>query len=595
MELDTGLKMPSERKGYPWFFFFRIARLALIVFLPTLFLMLFFYRSSYKEGLINQMTIQIKENLQTTKFTVENGKMDWMLWCKNLVPDPDARYSLINREGLILCDSEQSKINKPVNDKTEIEASFDHGFETAIRKSDFFNTQSVFAAIKLNENLVLRKVTPISSMRDNMGRFDRILFFRIVPFGLLSYLIFLLFFYQATRPLGAILAKVEKYKEDIPFNQSINLHYKKNEWAQVEEALNKADQRIKDQVSQVKSENDKIAAILESIYDDIIAIDNFETVLFYNSNFKKNFMREKNVGEILPKLWHTFNDEETLEAFRKVLKDGNTISLKGLNFLSYLRPESYCDLTVTPLKNPEGKITGALGVLYDVTDFKLTEQMRVDFVANVSHEIRTPLTSIKGYTQIIQNNSDRIPVELHAFLEKILSNTERMISLFSDLLNLSVIESKNSIRFEELSLTNLIETVSENIKTNYSHKIIKIEHNLSLETIKGDQRLMEQVISNLVDNACKYSGENTSVKITSFKKNNRGYIVIADNGPGISKEHLLRIFERFYRVDSSREASRGTGLGLSIVKHIITKHGGKIWAESEDSKGTTFIIELPIT
>jgi signal transduction histidine kinase len=83
------------------------------------------------------------------------------------------------------------------------------------------------------------------------------------------------------------------------------------------------------------------------------------------------------------------------------------------------------------------------------------------------------------------------------------------------------------------------------------------------------------------------------VKITSFKENGHGYVVIADNGPGISKEHLQRIFERFYRVDSSREASRGTGLGLSIVKHIITKHGGKIWAESQDSKGTTFVIELP--
>jgi signal transduction histidine kinase len=179
-------------------------------------------------------------------------------------------------------------------------------------------------------------------------------------------------------------------------------------------------------------------------------------------------------------------------------------------------------------------------------------------------------------------------------MDKILSNTERMISLFSDLLHLSVIESKNSLKFDELSLGALIEAVSENIKTNYSHKKVEIEQDLKLDTINGDQRLMEQVISNLVDNACKYSGENTSVKITSFKKEKLGYIVIADNGPGISKEHLQRIFERFYRVDSSREASRGTGLGLSIVKHIITKHGGKIWAESEASKGTTFIIELPI-
>ena len=110
----------------------------------------------------------------------------------------------------------------------------------------------------------------------------------------------------------------------------------------------------------------------------------------------------------------------------------------------------------------------------------------------------------------------------------------------------------------------------------------------------GDDRLMEQVISNLVDNACKYSGDTISINISTFAKGNKGYISIADDGPGISKEHIQRIFERFYRVDSSRETTRGTGLGLSIVKHIISKHGGKIWAESEETHGTKFVIELPL-
>ena len=253
--------MLSDR-GYPWFFFLKIARLALIVFLPTLFVMLFFYRSSYKEGLVSQMTIQIKENLKTTKFTVENGKMDWLNWCGNLPPDPDARYSLINRDGKIICDSDKSKIQTIVKDRTEVDGSFENNFESSLRHSDFFKAQAVFASLKLSQDIALRKVVPISSMRDDMGKFDGVLFFRIVPFAALSYLLFLIFFYQATRPLGSILAKVEKYKEEIPFKETIGLRGLKNEWAQVEQALNKADQKIRDQVSQVRSENDKIAAIL---------------------------------------------------------------------------------------------------------------------------------------------------------------------------------------------------------------------------------------------------------------------------------------------------------------------------------------------
>src|SRR5690606_29972057 len=120
--------------------------------------------------------------------------------------------------------------------------------------------------------------------------------------------------------------------------------------------------------------------------------------LFYNSKFKNSFMKERQSQEILPKIWHTIRDERVLEIFRDVLKNGETESLKGLRSISPANPDRYFDLKVTPLRNADGKITGALGVFYDVTEFKLTEQMRVDFVANVSHEIRTPLTSIKGYS-----------------------------------------------------------------------------------------------------------------------------------------------------------------------------------------------------
>lgn len=453
--------------------------------------------------------------------------------------------------------------------------------------------EHISATLKLDDDLILKKVIAIKSLRDNMDRFDRVLFLRIVPFAFFSYCVFLFFFYWQTRPLGIILSKVEKFKDDIPFTKSLELLYERDEWRSIEEALNKADIRLQKQVEEARQENSKNTAILEGINDAIIAVDRFESILFYNSKFQKNFIRRREGQEIHKKIWHIFPDE-VLEAFRVVLSTGESKSLKAMNFPDSLNPGRFFDLSITPLTSSTG-INGALGVFYDVTDFKLTEQMRVDFVANVSHEIRTPLTSIKGFTQILQTQSKKIDPELHPFLDKIISNTERMISLFNDLLSLSVIESRNQLRFEEFSLFDIVDAVEGNITASYPSKKIIFKNQLDHEYVIGDFRLIEQVVLNLCDNACKYSGDEVTINISSFKNNGKACLVIKDNGPGISKEHLTRIFERFYRVDASRESLRGTGLGLSIVKQIVTKHKGRIWAESEGpGSGTSFHIELPL-
>jgi two-component system, OmpR family, phosphate regulon sensor histidine kinase PhoR len=452
----------------------------------------------------------------------------------------------------------------------------------------YFSRQTIAHTLSKNNSLTAQE------QKSELNQESQQLILKIVPISFGMYLVLLYMFYLANKPLGVILAKLQKYQDEIPFEKTLRMLYKKDEWAQIREALNKADKKLQDQVALIKVENEKIGAILESIHDDIIAIDNFETVLFYNTNFKRDFIKLKSSGELMPKIWHTFEDEAVLKAFREVLKTGQTTQLKSNNFKMSSHPERFFDLTISPLKAEDGKISGALGVFYDVTEFKLTEQMRVDFVANVSHEIRTPLTSIKGYTQILQTQKQNLEPEYQLFLEKIIINTERMITLFNDLLNLSVIESKETLRIEKLPIRELLDSVAQNIKTIYSNKKININLDLDLEFINGDQRLMEQVFSNLLDNACKYSGREASIRIFSIEQQGKALISISDNGPGISREHLNRIFERFYRIESSRESMRGTGLGLSIVKHIISKHGGRIWAESEGHQGSSFLIELPL-
>jgi two-component system phosphate regulon sensor histidine kinase PhoR len=422
---------------------------------------------------------------------------------------------------------------------------------------------------------------------------DRLIFIKVFPVLIICYLLFLALVYRSIVPIGNILKKVEKFKGQIPFKTKLNLFYKRDEWANIEEALKKAEETLWEQTVQAKVEQEKMLTILDSISDNIIAIDNFESVMFCNPKFEKNFKQDKDSSTLINKVWHVFSDEHVLIAFREVLKTGMPQSLETLKNISPSHPQNYFNLTVTALHNNEGTITGALGVLYDVTDFIKTQQMRVDFVANVSHEIRTPLTSIKGFTQILQGQKDKIDGNLHLFLDKIISNTERMISLFNDLLNLSVIESKNEMSRDRISLQPMLESSFENVKTLYPLKKIIISYDLSSTEILGDRRLLEQVISNLFDNACKYCDKSEiHIRVKCYLLNEVNVISIQDNGPGIPQESIHRIFERFYRIDSSRESTKGTGLGLSIVKHIIQKHHGKIWAQNLN-EGTEFIFELP--
>lgn len=523
--------------------------------------------------MVAQLNSQIQEDIKAIKVTGDTSAINWVKWCESLAFS-ESEYTIYRDNGKILCDSTHKEL---VGDKI----------------SEFDNNE-IKASIKLEDNLNLQKTIPLATLQRNMEAFDKVLFLRIVPFAFLSYLLFIFLFYRYTRPLGTILSKVEKFKADIPFHRSMKLLYKKDDWGAIEEALIKADQRLQFQIQEVKIENEKNTAILESINDDIIAIDRYETILFFNSKFENNFMKKRTGQEINRKLWHIF-DGDVLEAFRTVLKTGKSSSIKGIHFPSSHRADRYFDLTITPLKSANGMINGALGVFYDVTEFKLTEQMRVDFVANVSHEIRTPLTSIKGFTQILQSQTSKVDPELHPFMNKIVANTERMISLFNDLLNLSVIESKNEILKEEVNIEEIITMTRDNIHASFPGLEINFNSDIQQETVQGDYRLLEQVILNLSDNACKYAQNSVELSISSKKVNKHVQISIKDNGPGIPREHLSRIFERFYRVDASRESLRGTGLGLSIVKQIIQKHKGKIWAESESlGKGTTFVIELPL-
>jgi two-component system phosphate regulon sensor histidine kinase PhoR len=237
-----------------------------------------------------------------------------------------------------------------------------------------------------------------------------------------------------------------------------------------------------------------------------------------------------------------------------------------------------------------------VGVFHDVTELKRAEQMRIEFVANVSHELRTPLTAIKGYADTLSADLDAGKPSEKEFVRAIQRNSDRLMSLIHDLLDLSSLESgAEELRTDLVNTAEISRKVIGQIEPTAKQKGQTISLDLKTANVLADPARLEQVLVNLLDNAVKYTPNGGSISVSWFRLNGGGVeLWVSDTGPGISAEHHGRLFERFYRVDKARSRQLGgTGLGLAIVKHIMQRHGGSVRVESQVGKGAVFICTFP--
>lgn len=237
-------------------------------------------------------------------------------------------------------------------------------------------------------------------------------------------------------------------------------------------------------------------------------------------------------------------------------------------------------------------------VLHDITRMTQLENMRKDFVANVSHELRTPVTIIKGYSETLREDFEKLSDQEHRhFLEKITRNTSRLHALLEDLLELSRLEAGDQhFSPSNCDLAALIEEIIDQVKLKLGECPVQLSSHCDerLKKVRLDILKIHQVLQNLTDNALRHARGMTELSITAELLNNEIHLKVSDNGVGIPERDLARIFERFYRVDKGRARELGgTGLGLSIVKHIAQLHGGEARATSAAGQGTEILIILP--
>jgi two-component system phosphate regulon sensor histidine kinase PhoR len=355
---------------------------------------------------------------------------------------------------------------------------------------------------------------------------------------------------------------------------------------QLEKIVNELEQLQK----QIAKRESGMQTIFSAMQDALLVVDSNRQVILTNETFRKLFVVPE-ISLATPLLEVVRN--ATLD---RVLTDAFNGRAPSRSELAV--DESQIELHAVATKNDAGEITGALVLFHDISELKKLDQVRRDFVANISHELRTPLSILRGYIETLLDNPKTSREELTRILRVMERHSDRLELLVEDLLTLAQLESGNpNLQMGTVDLSSFLPEMVRDWEKKLAGKQLNIIVVVptELSPICADRTRLQEALYNLLDNAVKYSRERGEIRLSARQRDGEIELAVSDDGIGIAKEDLPRIFERFYRADKARSPDkvRGTGLGLAIVKHIAQLHGGRVEAESELDKGTIIRVVLP--
>jgi two-component system phosphate regulon sensor histidine kinase PhoR len=390
------------------------------------------------------------------------------------------------------------------------------------------------------------------------------------------------------RRIGAIEERARRYAAG---NLAPTLpDYAQDELGEAARMLDTVTRDLAGRLGSLEADRARLAAILSGMIEGVLVVNEHGRLQLANDAARRMLGIDLAAeGRLYPEI---VRQPAVAQQIAQALKGTPT---EGVELSGPRDPKVTLIARTAAVNAPNGR--GAVVVLHDITDLRRADQIRRDFVANVSHELRTPLTAIRGYVEAL---GDATPEESQRFLEIVARHTQRMEVLVRDLLRLARLDAgQERIDRVACSVAALVQSVETDLSRVLAARRQTIAVNIGADagTIHADPSKMQDVLRNLVENASNHAPEGSAITITARRNGSRTALVVEDSGPGIPSSDLVRIFERFYRVDKSRSRQErdpgGTGLGLAIVKHLLELHGATISAVNRAQGGAAFTIEMP--
>lgn len=482
---------------------------------------------------------------------------------------------IVDAFGKVIGDSERvNGLDLPYTEvegtQEEITAAYDTGIGRSTRISKRHGEMMYFVAVKSDGGLVVRVGVPLVEVTDTISAMR----WRLAVASLLAFAVAMVLGLFAMRVLAEPLRAMTTYASALArgnYDLAVPVPPTPDELGALGGALATLGSDLKARIGELTRERDRLSAILETMVEGVLVIGWGRELVIVNPSAAAILSADEKIASLLA----------------DTMAKGESTQLEIDN------SDRALVINVRPLSKTAGG--GAVAVLHDVTQLRRLESMRREFVANASHELRTPVAAIQGYAETLLRGVE--PATHAEFLEVIHRHARRIGRLVEDLLRLSEIEARapETMTREVVRIADVAANVEETMRERLGQRAVRLQLEIEpgLAALANADEL-EQVLTNLIDNAIKYGREGGRV-IVRGRRSERAVVEVEDDGPGIGETHLPKIFERFYRVDAARSRILGgSGLGLSIVRRLVESMGGAISVSSEVGRGTTFTVQLPL-
>lgn len=542
--------------------------------------------SAVRENYINNLKQHLEDKIGLLSNDISFTESDLDDFCKKIKEEIHARVTVILNDGKVIGDSdhEAATMDNHAN-RTEVQQAANFNSGMTIRYSDTLKYDFLYVAKKITHSGVDKGYIRLAVPLQDIDRSVNLLRMKIILVVMIVLLVTWGVSVWQTDHLRRLLKQITDFSRSLARGEIDKRLFLENagEFNEIADNLTSMSVKLQDVMAQNEEERNRLNVVLRSVPDALLIIDSKGIITLSSSSAKDFFgdvtMTHMRFAEVVRS--HEFSD--LVEQVRKGHSPGMT------TFRIEYPEEKYLNVRVSPLFYKEDELSGFVAVFHDITQMEKLELVRKDFVANVSHEIRTPVTAIMGFADTLLDGALGDKENAVRFISTIKSNSERLNSLVDDLMTISKIEL-GVIKVEKTTID--LDDVFENIveifrdKTAARKLSLNVSQKSELKHISADKNRLIQILTNLVDNAIKFT-ETGGVTFGIDREGEKTFLFVEDTGMGVPTKFLPRLGERFFRVDPARSRKMGgTGLGLAIVKHLVKAHGWSMQIESTPGKGT---------